>query len=98
MRILIAMGDGRRMKAKDRIIYVKDPEVFAVFDKYGIFKLLQVKKTVSLDFFIKVLHTLVYSVTYNEDAVSSRILRDFSIDLLDLKYASDAIFITLEEV
>ena len=85
------------MRIERKTIYVKDPEVFAIFKKYGIFNLLQVRRGISLDFFIKVLHILVYSVTYNEDIVSSKLLRDFSIDLLDLKYASDAIFITLEE-
>lgn len=85
------------MRVEERTIYVRDPKVFAVFEKYGIFNLLQVRRRISLDFFIKVLHTLVYSVTYNEDAVSSRILRDFSIDLLDAKYDSDAIFVTLQE-
>ena len=85
------------MRVEERTIYVRDPKVFAVFEKYGIFNLLQVRRGISLDFFIKVLHILVYSVTYNEDIVSSKLLRDFSIDLLDLKYSSDAIFITLEE-
>ena len=85
------------MRVEERTIYVRDPKVFAVFEKYGIFNLLQVRRRISLDFFTNVLRTLVYSVNYNEDAVSSRLLRDFSIDLLDAKYGSNAIFVTLQE-